>query len=47
MTTALTYWRDKLWQSAKGVGIDLTDDQLETMTADLVTAAENASSNDE
>jgi hypothetical protein len=47
MTAALTYWRDKLWQAADSVGIKLTDDQLETMAADLVTAAEKAPTNEE
>lgn len=39
---ALTYWRDKLWQAADSVGVTLTDDQLETMAADLVVAAKKA-----
>lgn len=39
---ALTYWRDKLWQAAESVGVKLTDDQLEAMSADLVVAAKNA-----
>lgn len=47
MTAALTYWREALWQAADSVGIKLTDDQLETMAADLVVAAEKAPDNDE
>lgn len=44
---ALTYWRDKLWQAADSVGVRLTDDQLEQMAVDMVTAAEKAPGNDE
>ena len=39
---ALTYWRDKLWQAADSVGVKLTDNQLEQMAVDMVTAAEKA-----
>lgn len=39
-SAALSYWRDKLWQSAKSVGIDLTDDQLELIGKDLCFAHE-------
>ncbi|WP_020699570.1 hypothetical protein [Reyranella massiliensis] len=47
MTVALDYWRDKLWQTADSVGVRLSDDQLETMAADLVVAAEKAPSNED
>lgn len=39
---ALNYWRERLWQAADSVGLKLTDDQLETMAADLVVAAKKA-----
>ncbi len=42
MTAALDYWRDKLWQAADSVGLKLTDEQLEPMAVDLVTASVNA-----
>lgn len=42
MYEALEYWRDKVWQAADAVGIKLTDDQLEAMTVDIVTASANA-----
>lgn len=42
MTAALDYWRDKLWQAADSVGLKLTDEQLESMTVDIVTASANA-----
>lgn len=47
MSAALDYWRDKLWQAADSVGVRLNDDQLETVAADLVIAADKAPSNEE
>lgn len=42
MYEALEYWRDKVWQAADSVGIKLTDDQLESITIDIVTASAKA-----
>lgn len=42
MRTALDYWRDKVWCAADAVGIKLTDDQLESITIDIVTASAKA-----
>lgn len=42
MTAALDYWREKVWCAADSVGLKLTDEQLESITIDIVTASVKA-----
>ena len=42
MEEALTYWREQLFRAAELAGISLTDDQLETMACELVSASATA-----
>ena len=42
MEEALTYWREHLLRAAELAGINLTDEQLETIAMELVVASSRA-----